>query len=286
MNNIVLVAIIAALLYLGIVLWKRLRSPYMPPKPKTLRNDLLYGYYGRNDNQCIETAGAVNLAIEMLWDGIDATIKRIRRQPVQTILGVTSACWIDNKKPRSESEAKVILRDILDKLRSEGVIDKVIGFYPIDEPDLWGASDADVKSVCKMIRSVCKDYPDLGGTLMVCCYSKSGVFPGLSEFDWVGVDDYPEDSNMLVGAPFLDLRSSLREDQRIFLIPGGCDPFRNNPEAFRRFAHSDPKVVAIIPFLWIDYNDPQGKFQKGIRSNGMDTVYRKLGAEIVGARHG
>lgn len=285
MNAILLAAIAAALLAVaGYAYWRKRTALYMPAAPSTLRTDLRYGYYGRDRNQCDETAGAVNLAVELRWDSLDATIERMRRQPVPTILTVSSECWINATTLRPDADVQ--LRATLDALRSAGVIGQVIGFYVIDEPDLWGSSDADVTAACATVRKVAADYADLGGCILACCYSKSGRYPGVTAFDWVGVDDYPEDSNMLTGAPLSGLRSVLRDDQRIFLVPGGCDPFRGSPEAFRRAAHSDPKVAAIIPFLWIDYDDPQGKRQKGIRNNGMDAVYRKLGAEIVGASHG
>lgn len=287
MNNLLLAALaVVMLVAAGYAYWRRRTALYMPPAPSALRTDLLYGYYGRDDNQCIETAGQVNLSFELRWDGVDATINRMKRQPVKTILTVSGELWADAKTLRPKDHAETLLRQTLDALRAAGVIGQVIGFYIIDEPDLWGASDADVSAACATVRRVAAEYTDLGGCVLACCYSKSGQYPGVSSFDWVGLDDYPEDSNMLIGAALSGLRAALRDDQRIFLVPGGCDPFRGSPEAFRRVAHTDPKVVAIVPFLWIDYNDPQGKPQKGIRSNGMALAYRNLGAEIVSANHG
>lgn len=287
MSYFLLAAVIAATLAsAGYAYWRRRKALYMPPAPSVLRTDLLYGYYGRDSAQCIETDGSVNLVFELRWDGIAETISCMVRQPVKTILTVSGELWADAKTLRPAEQAEALLRQTLDAMRSAGVIGQVAGFYPIDEPDLWGSSDADVTAACATVRRVAAEYPDLGGCVLACCYSKSGKYPGVAAFDWVGLDDYPEDSNMLIGAPLNGLRAALRNDQRIFLVPGGCDPFKGNPEAFRRVAHADPKVVAIVPFLWIDYDDPQGKRQKGIRSNGMSAVYRKLGAEIVGAKHG
>lgn len=267
MRNLIPLAVFAAIvaIALGAELLRRRATPYMPPLPARLRTDLLYGYFGRDAAQCVETAGAVNVAFEMRWDGVAETISRMVRQRVSTILCVSGECWIN---PTT--------------LRSAGVIGQVVGFYVIDEPDLWGSSDADVTSACATVRRVAAEYTDLGGCALACCYSKSGQYPGVSAFDWVSVDDYPEDSNVLVGQAMSGLRAALREDQRLFLVPGGADPFRGSPEAFRRAAHADPKVIAIVPFLWRDYVDPSGQTKQGIRANGMDAVYRKLGAELVG----
>lgn len=280
---LLLVALALLLVAAGIEWWRRRTAQYMPPLPAAKRTDLLFGYYGRDDAQCVETAGAVNLVFELRWDDLAPTIARMQRQALKTVLVVSGECWIDAKTPRPAADAEAALRVTFDALRSAGVLGQVIGLYPIDEPDLWGTADADVVAVCATVRKVAASYPELAGVALVVCYSKSCTYPGASAFDWLSIDDYPEGSNALVGAPMTGLRKILRPGQRLFLVPGGCDPFRNDPEPFRRVAHADPLVVAVVPFCWRDYVDPSGKLQQGIRSNGMAPAYAALGRELTGS---
>ncbi len=55
------------------------------------------------------------------------------------------------------------------------------------------------------------------------------------------------------------------------------------PEAFRRYAHSTPQCVGIMPFMW-GSRDDSGEKNAGIKSNGMAPAYEALGHGILALR--
>ena len=113
MNVLWIAAVAIVLLAMAaVVYWRRRQTRFMPPPPARLRTDLLYGYYGRDDAQCDDTAGTVNLVIELRWDALEATIARMRKQPLRTVLAVTSECWADTKTPRPADQAQALLANV------------------------------------------------------------------------------------------------------------------------------------------------------------------------------
>lgn len=255
-------------------------AQYMPAKVVNPRTGILYGYYGRDEAQCVQTAGHVNLVIEMRWDSLSDTIARMKEQPLKTILGVEQDVWASNYTPLPVATAKANLENTFNQLKAAGVLNQVIGFYPIDEPDIWNASDANVTAVNQTIREVAAQYPELKNAVLVVTYANTGRYPGLKSFNWVSVDDYPQGSNVLIGSAMTGLRSQMQPGQRLFLMPGGASPFKNDPTAFVRQAQSDPLVVAVIPFLWKDY-EANGKNNQGISSNGLAAEYNAVGDELI-----
>lgn len=264
------------------LIWKKIKSrQFMPPLPTKLRTDLLYGYYGRDDEQCQTTQGSVNMVIEMRWDEVSNTVARMKKQPLKTILCLTAECFINRTTPRPVQTMQTMIRQTLDTLKAEGVLNQIIGFYPADEPNIGGLTDANMNLVNQTIRGVIAEYPELNGAILAVIYGSLGNFVGVSTFDWVGMDDYPEGNNVLIENSMKELRGLLRPDQRIILMPGGADPFQNNPEAFRRMAHNDPKVVALVPFLWKNYNANNHDYN-GIGANSMKEIYTEVGKGLIG----
>jgi len=85
-----------------------------------------------------------------------------------------------------------------------------------------------------------------------------------------------------VSKPFETMVARLRPDQTYLLVPGGGDPWRQDPEAFRRWAHSDPRCVGILAFMWAERgDDPKNPHMPGIGTNGMAEKYRAMGRELI-----
>jgi len=61
------------------------------------------------------------------------------------------------------------------------------------------------------------------------------------------------------------------------LIPGGADPWRQDPACFVAYAHANPQVVAIVGFLWNTVGS-----MIGIRDNGMNETYSAAGRKLKG----
>lgn len=234
---------------------------YMPPPPTVQRHDILYGYFLDFNNQNAETAGTVNLAHESGWFGDDATIASMRQHNLPTMLSVR----LDT------------LPATLTHLQQAGVLHQVIALYPVDEPDL-NMTDQDVLTQNATIRQIASGYPELVNVKLAVIYANRGTFPGIASYDWIGMDNYPLGSAILISPLWTRMVGLLRPDQRIILVPPGGDPWRQDPEAFRRYAHENPQVVLVLPFMWAQQLPSTAQ---GIGTNGMAPVYNALGLELI-----
>lgn len=247
------------------------------PAPTIFRHDLYYGYYGSDDAQVDQTSGHVNLAWEMRWDGDAAAIKRLQTHHLPTVLSVQWPLYGESTKALPDAVAG--LRALFDQYRASGVLQQIIVLYPIDEPDGRGFNDPDVLVGNSLLRGVAAEYAELSGVKLGVIYSTHWSFPGISSYDWVGFDDYGQRSGIFVNGEYDRLKNTLRPNQRIILVPGGADPWKQDPTEFFNMAENDPQVVALVPFIWID-NYGQST-HLGIHSNGMATIYHLIGLQIV-----
>jgi hypothetical protein len=171
-----------------------------------------------------------------------------------TVLAVCWRCGADN------------LRYVFDGMRAAGVLDRVVALYPEDEPDLR-MSEPEVIAMATLVRGVAAEYPELARVQLWVIYANSGHTPGISQFDAVGRDNYGAGPQQLGSA-----------NQRLILVPGGASPWQESPDAYLSAAN-DPRVIAIIPFLW---KYPQSGQSQGIRDNGMAPAYRAAGKQATG----
>src|SRR4029077_374716 len=149
----------------------------------------------------------------------------------------------------------------VDTLKGAGLWHHIVALYPLDEPDVAGVSNAIMTQVCTDLRAAF-------GLPLAVIYGTKGT-PGIGAFDWVGKDDYG------AGAGVLNEMPPISPAQKWIVVPGGADPWKQDPAAFATFANANLNVVAILPFLWGAYAGGQG-----IGTNGMAPKYTALGTLI------
>ena len=127
------------------------------------------------------------------------------------------------------------------------------------------------------VREAMVTFPELHARLAVI-YACNASWPGFASFDWIGCDDYDAGCGVLTGA-YVTLLGRLAAAQRAIVLPGGADPWRQDPACFLSFAERDPRVAAIVPFIWQTVVD--GQTYTGIRVNGMRSLYEQAGRTVV-----
>lgn len=241
------------------------------PAPATLRTDLLFGYYGQSSATALETEDHANLFWAPDFYG-----------PLEQMAGLTQAKAAGLKAvvaiplclvpvAQGESEARTWLQ----RLHDAGLLGPVVAVSWCDEPNTahgGGWSDEDAAAMSAAVRSAMATFPELHAGLAVV-YACRGDYPGAGSFDWIGCDDYDSGCGALTTFyPGLPLKGA----QRLMVLPGGADPWRQDPACFLSFAERDPRVVAIVPFIWQTVPG-----NAGIRENGMRAIYCQAGRTVV-----
>lgn len=257
-------------------------SAPMPPVPRT--EPLLYLYFGVKDKQIEETADHVNAVWTPDWgdwetpggrqaiaDYIVAMLTEAKARGIHKALVTVGFLIFGNSRGTPAYLNTTALIAFRERLASLGLADMVCGLYPIDEPDMRGVPDDIMRTVFRDVKAA---WP---GAKVWVIYGDHGT-PGISEADVIGTDDYPKAEGVLQKLP------PLKGGQRWVLVPGGSDPWRNDPAPFATFAVTRNEVAAIAPFVWFDRTDEQGIERKGIRSNGMADAYRKAVASVAGVK--
>lgn len=229
-----------------------------PQAPTVLRKDLKFGYFGSTLSEVVDHT---NIYFATGW----------REDQQQQIVDAVNAGLPVILYLHGVAEDYV--RTQFDALKKAGVLANIVAIYPIDEP----REAAPVVATNAMLRRVMAEY-GMSAKLMVI-YSV-GSYPAIESYDWVGFDNYPAGSSIFTNGDYNKFKSLLRPDQRIVLVPGGCDRWRNDPEPFFNVAETDPQVLMVMPFTWIDDADPANGATAGIRSNGMAPAYKSAGLRI------
>lgn len=231
--------------------------------PPEMRIDRGYfGYFGSCLTCLAETQDHVNILFETGWDGLQAEIDDMTRARLPVILATPTGASADE------------LRALFTALRNANVLQYVIALYPQDEPDQLGLSDAAVSGIAAKARTVASEFVEMTDIKLAVIYGQNG-FPGISAFDWVGIDNYDAGASIL-GQPYQRLNSMLTPSQRVILVPGGASPWSTVPSEFYDRLQSDPQVILLLPFLWRDYDGGLG-----IGRNGMASAYRAVGCKIT-----
>lgn len=231
------------------------------------------GYYGGCPSCSLETQDHANLYMTRPWGPtgwlieIMPQLQQAHGNGQKVILGLPGL--YDPMGLEDTAHA-------ITKLHEAGLLSDVVAWYPIDEPDVNGKSDAEVLAMNTALRDLAKEL-GVNPALAVIYGCTTGKRPGLSSYDWIGCDDYGAGCDVANGSRFAALKGQLRPDQRLLLVPGGADPWRQDPACFATKANADPQVVGILAFLWVDRDDA-----KGIGTNGMRQAYCRVGKAIRG----
>lgn len=264
-------------------------TPKPPPAEPVVfppsRPGLYFGYFGSDDTQPSETRDHTNIFFEMAWGGItDRVIARIADAAIPTVLAVDAEMFT-NDTPRvylGKNLAQANLREKFNMMKMSGVLQYVAALYPLDEPDLQNYGEDIIKQYTADLREVMAEYPELVGKPLAVFYADHQNYPGIRYFDWVGFDDYGHREKIFTDGKYSQFRSLVQGNQRIMLIPGGADPWKQDPTKFYEKAQSDSAVIAIIAFIYLD--NAGGSTNLGIRSNGTLPVwYRPMGLAIKNA---
>jgi hypothetical protein len=198
-------------------------------------------------------------------------------------------------------------------LKTQGLLDTVAAFYPVDEPDLCGVSPGDVLTVLSVIRSHPLTAAKAVSAIFTCDIAKKYGGPyrytgghqygdALRAYDWVGFDCYGS-SNIFTDPAWTMPRFDVRcfcvryvpgpsyydnfkaqldlARQRVMLVPQGfisaeSDGFPDDPQLFATMAANDPAVVLMAPFTWFDQ-----PFFPGVRSQpALALAWRNIGYSI------
>ena len=267
----------------GYVAYKKYYGPdtYMPEKPTVLRKDLHFGYYLSSEDSIAAVATHSSFIFEPNWGTISGLIRRVQSHGLPVVLCVTRECFGDFDSSELSPHIGANLRALFDALRKDSVLDRIAVIYPIDEPDGRHVSHETMSICAQTIKSIAAEYAELANVKLGVIYSTHMTYPGIDEFDIIGLDKYGMGSNVLISKEFKELNKRRQPHQKIILVPGGAEPWKQNPEAFERYAHLHPEVIGIIAFLWIDYTE-NGETFKGIGSNGMAQTYVELGKRLTG----
>jgi hypothetical protein len=246
------------------------------------RTGLLFGYYGDGDTNLTETMGHVTLAWIFGWgssdDNLASAIEHLREASSYgikaVVLGITSVYL---------PEGEAWLRQYLQELSSKGLLRDVKALYPIDEPNAGDKKTAEqVVAVNQMVRRVAREFPELERVKLAVIYAGDiDERPGIGSYDWVGIDKYQAGDQIFIDGLYDDLKANLRQDQGIILVPGGVEPWKNDPAAFYNKAQEDHQVVAIAAFVWQDH--VASNVGLGIRSNSTRARYVEAGTRIKSA---
>jgi len=235
------------------------------PPPAYLRTDLLYAYFGSNVEQIEETKDHVNAHMVMNWGGNENQLQGM-------ISAVKAGMKLIVEIPQAyEGESTLRLR--FNTFQENGLLEHVIMWYPVDEPEKQGYDEQKVLNANNLLRTVSTEH---GLKIPIgVIYSADFNFPGISSYDYVGFDNYDAGDKIFTNGQFMRLKQLLKPEQKIILVPGGANPWKNDPEQFFNVAQRDMQVGLLMPFLWVDHGGGIG-----IRSNELRQVYWSKGMKI------
>jgi hypothetical protein len=251
-------------------------SGTITPAPAA-RADLLFGYYYGASLFMGEMVEHTNLAWSPATDDQMAMLTQAKGAGIKNVVLALPAYRVTGG-PTAEPE----LRFWLQRLANVGLLEHVVAVYPIDEPDTvrsGNRSDAEVTAQNALLRKILPDF-GLPPVLAVIYACDTGRQPGFASYDWVGCDHYPSGCGVLT--KYIEtIRGKLAKGQRLLLVPGGADPWRQDPACFESYADLHSEVVAIVPFVWQTVTD-QGVTYTGIRENPTKALYVATGKRIKG----
>lgn len=260
--------------------WLRrlLRGPIVIPEPSAIRNDLLYGYYLTSPTQVEETRDHVNLIwVGGPW-GDDTAIANMQVARLPTVYDVSDHLYVfDGAKRKYNPDAESSLRAHFQRLADLDLLRYIAVIYPVDEPDISVHTEQDVRQANATARKVMAEFRQLGRAKLAVIYA-NGPRWCIEDFDVVATDSYGDKEEIFAeDGIYTELVKLLRPDQKTMIVSGGS--FGQDPKPFFNYAQSDPRVWAMISFLWADASGIQG-----IRSGAWKDAYVKYGRRTIAGK--
>ena len=260
-----------------------LRTIWPPLDPIQRAAPFMTGFYGSDRLQPAEVADFTTLHWESFFFGEPSGIDSILEAKKPTVIDLRCMWGSLDGKFFLLPEAETNLRMLFVRLAAAGALQYVWALYPIDEPNTTVAIRLDIRLANIICRTVASEFPELAGVKLAVIFSGFDDTPCIEDYDLVGGDAYSRrekifDVSIMPWPPKSDydrLVSRLRPDQQAIIVPGGGDPWRQDPAAFFAKASQDGRIALVLAFLWIDRSD-SGPTHAGIRNNGMAEHYGKL----------
>jgi hypothetical protein len=236
----------------------------------------MFGYYGTSDGQLGETADHVNLVWVGPWCGTPCGIAYLQEAAARgirnAIVDVSYLVYVDagGGTLRPTPQAAANLRTYFAEVQRLGLLPMLRALYPQDEPELYGLTTDQITATNGVIRMVMAEY-GLALPLAVV-YSDHPEQPGRADYDVLGVDAYSDPAGALRA------QAGFPRDKRTLLVPGGACPWLNDPEPFYVRAQQDPRVFAVVAFIWPDQWGASDNC--GIRSAPTRDAYVRVGKRV------
>lgn len=220
------------------------------PMPEVLRTDLNYCYYLSLPGQMGKTADHTSL----LWHGqfysLDALEVELQGHDQRMVLDCALQLVHRASNGRALSPtAEPDLRAFFTDMRARGLLSRVAYLTPMDEPNLFAASESDVVQSMAVLKRVAAEFQELAGVKYICIYGENAErLWALPEFDVVGIDNYKQRSSVLTTGAHADLMRHLLPHQQVMVLPGAA--YGQDPTPFVAYAHSEPRCWGVVPFIW------------------------------------
>jgi hypothetical protein len=222
-----------------------------------------FGYFGDNPTIVVETKDHSDLAWPNGWP-TGTTALDVCKQAKAAGMKIMLPVWGAAPPDKLASNLEYFLQ----QCDQAHILDAVVAIYPLDEPDVAGWSATQVKTMCDTVRKVADKFPAIADAPLAAFYGQQGT-AGISSFDWIGKDNYGNGPQILPLEPY----------QKLMLIAGGTNDWKESPDQFVAYAQAHSEVVAVIGFMWVWPSKPENQAIKG---NGMAPAYRAAGKTLTG----
>lgn len=240
-------------------------GPIAPP-PILRTTALQVSYYGGCTGQVEKTYKHVNLHWAMGWcEDRALTIAQAKQRGQKVVLFLPEAY-----------ESDQAVRDLFTLYHGMDLLPSIAYLYPADEPDLR-YPESKINQANERARRIGLEFgihPKIAAI-----YAGSNDFPGIESLDVIGIDDYGRGENILID--FAGVRGRLRPGQTFMLVPGGADPWRQDPALFFAYARIHEDVEIIASFLYSPDFADRG-LGLAIEHNGMAPAYCQAAIEFTG----
>lgn len=280
-QNIV-VAVIAGLIVVALALAARRRrwGDANIPMPSILRDGLHFVYYLSLPGQTAQVADHTSLVWHGQFYGLDALEVELKGHSHRMVLDCAPQLVRRTSKGQELSPtAEPDLRALFADMRARGLLSRVAYLTPMDEPNLFAASEQDVVQAVAVLKRVAAEFQELAGVRYICIYGeKAERLWALPEFDVVGIDNYKQKSEVLTRGAHADLMRKLLPHQQAMVLPGAA--YGQDPAPFVAYAHSEPRCWGVVPFIWCHVPESADKEGwKGLQVQGKPEQerYRQAG---------